>query len=57
MPGWLLDELVTAGNRRDPIVVALGLAIREIAERRAIERLERHGKLTVVDGGKRRDAA
>jgi hypothetical protein len=42
---------------RDPIVVALGMALREVAERRALERAERRRRMTVVDGGKRGGAA
>lgn len=37
---------------RDPIVVALGLALREIAERRAAEKSERRRSMVVVQGGK-----
>jgi hypothetical protein len=43
----------SARNGHDPIVVALGLALREIAERKALERAERRRTMTVVDGGKR----
>ena len=42
---------------RDPIVIALGMALREVAERRAFERAERRSTMTVVDGGKREGAA
>lgn len=35
---------------RDPIVIALAMALREVAERRAIERAERRSTMTVVDG-------
>lgn len=37
----------------DPIVTALRLVLRDIAEQRTRERAEQRGKMTVVDGGKR----
>jgi hypothetical protein len=36
----------------DPIIVALRLALAEIAARRATEKAARRGKLTSVKGGK-----
>lgn len=36
----------------DPIVTALREALREIAARRALEKAERRGKMTVTKGGK-----
>ena len=44
---WAVAEPV-----RDPIVVALVLALREIAARRAAEKAERRRRLTVVEGRK-----
>jgi hypothetical protein len=38
---------------RDPISVAVGLALREIAERRAAAKAERRRTMTIVEGGKR----
>ena len=44
---------MTDRRRPDPIVTALVLALREVAERRAAERAERRGKMATLDGGKR----
>jgi hypothetical protein len=38
----------------DPIVVALRLVLRDIAEQRAAEGARRRATMTVVEGGKRR---
>jgi hypothetical protein len=43
----------SARKLRDPIVVALTLVLRDIAEQRAAERAERRRTMTVVDGAKR----
>jgi hypothetical protein len=41
----------------DPIATALAAALREIAERRRAEELDRRAKMTVVRGGKEEPAA
>jgi hypothetical protein len=46
-----------ARRTRDPIVIALSMALREVAERRELERAERRRRITVVDSGTRGGAA
>ena len=43
----------SARKVRDPIVVALALVLRDIAEQRAGAQAERRRTMTVVDGAKR----
>jgi hypothetical protein len=48
-----VDADAVSRGTRDPIVIALGMALREVAERRAAERLERRRTMAVVEGSKR----
>jgi hypothetical protein len=43
-----MSEPIVPRGTRDPIVIALGMALREVAERRAAERLERPPTMAVV---------
>lgn len=45
-----------SARSHSPLVAALRLALKEIAERKAAEKAERRARLSVVDG-RRRDAA
>jgi hypothetical protein len=48
----MAERRVPRGTR-DPIVVALSLALREVAERRAEDQARRRATMRVIEGAKR----
>lgn len=52
----MTDPPAPRGRRHaDPVVVALSLALREIADRRAAELAGRRAKMVIIDGRKQRE--
>jgi len=52
-----MAERLVPRETPDRLVTALRLVLRDIAEQRAAERAKRRRTMTVVDGGKRGEAA